>query len=603
MSQFSRGPGSLRPSQMVSTFGPGAIYDNLKDSLLIMGTDRWKTKNCKILNDETLLTYLKKNDNRKYSRLKHLLVPISTVENDAQIPVMTFPTWGVCPTCHVLQKRNLANDNQGARCQSARCFRRDAGSQRPPETVPVRFIAACTNGHLEDFPWYRWVHRGKVSDCSESKAVLYLTDDENHLSLESMIVRCGSCNRSQGMGMALSPTGLKFAIPEGCQGSRPWLTSDDSRPCLDSEGKQEHLRGLYKGASNVYFSQNVRAITVPPFAGSLADQIIRLINEYKITEQPDDAIRTNLLPILFPDNNPDMIMDIIDKIKRKRQSESVPDIRRDEFEELNRMKFGQDGVDIEDFKTEPIELPDNFSDSLENLVLVRRLREVIAQTGFRRIEPEGAEEGGSRPSAPITNYPRELPEWLPAVENRGEGIFFSFMESKINEWVRNNHSVLERLKRMTKDSCPSWLNDDDAVQAAKYVFLHSLSHLMIREISNFAGYSASSMRERIYSGKDMSGILIYTSSPSSDGSLGGLVEQGKKPRFNIMLQLALRRTSICSTDPLCSHSQLGVGNRRNGAACHACIFLPETSCECMNDFLDRAFVCPTLSEGMGFFGK
>lgn len=586
---------------MISTFGPGAIYDNLKDSLLIMGTDRWRTQNCKVLNDETLLLYLKKNENRKYSRLQKFLVPISSEENDTQIPVRTFPTWGICPICHKLQKRNRALGDQGARCQSSRCPGRNAGRRSDPETIPVRFIAACKNGHLEDFPWYRWVHQGQINDCSESEADLFLIDNQEHSSLESKIVVCENCNRREHLGPALSPGGLRFVVPEGCHGHRPWLSTDDSNPCLNSQGEQEHLRGLYKGGSNVYFSKSVRAITVPPFAGQLADKVINFMNTTEIAEQSEETIRTNLLPVLFPRDDPDEIIHIMNAVMTKRQSESVPDIRHDEFIELNRKRFGQEGIDLGDFKTEPIELPENFSDYLENLVLVRKLREIVAQTGFYRIEPFGAEEGDQRNPAPITNYPEELPVWLPAVENKGEGIFFSLQESKINEWIRNNPSVTARFESMISRNGSSTLNDD-VVPTVKYALLHSLSHLLIKEISNFAGYSTSSIRERIYSGEDMSGILIYTSSPSSDGSLGGLVEQGKKPKFNIMLQRALRKASVCSMDPLCSHSQLGVGNKRNGSACHACMFLPETSCECMNDFLDRAFVQSTLSEEMCFFG-
>lgn len=601
MSRFARGPGSLRPSQMISTFGPGSIYDNLKDSLLIMGTDRWRTQNCKTLNDETLLTYLQKNDSKKYSRLQKFLIPISSEENDAQIPVRTFPTWGVCPSCHRLQRRNRALGDQGARCQSSQCPGRSAGRQNVPETIPVRFIAACKNGHLEDFPWYRWVHRGRVNDCSESEAELFLTDSPDRSSLESKTVKCANCNRSENLGPALSPGGLRFVIPEGCHGRRPWLSTDDSGPCLDSQDEREHLRGLYKGGSNVYFSKSVRAITVPPFAGQLADRVISFMNTTEIAEQPEESIRTHLLPVLFPRDDPDEIIGIMSAVMKKRESESAPDIRQDEFMELNRKRFGHDGITLEDFKTEPIELPENFSDYLENLVLVRKLREVAAQTGFYRIEPFGAEEGDRRTPSPITNYPEELPVWLPAVENRGEGIFLSLQESKINEWIRGDPSTTERFENMTNRNGTSSPNDD-AVPSIKYVLLHSLSHLLIKEISNFAGYSTSSIRERIYSGENMSGILMYTSSSSSDGSLGGLVEQGKKPKFNIMLQRALRKASVCSMDPLCSHSHLGVGNKRNGSACHACMFLPETSCECMNDFLDRAFVRHTLSEEMGFFG-
>ena len=142
----------------------------------------------------------------------------------------------------------------------------------------------------------------------------------------------------------------------------------------------------------------------------------------------------------------------------------------------------------------------------------------------------------------------------------------------------------------------------DAVPNARYVLLHTISHMLIREVSAQAGYSTASIRERVYSGDDMAGILIYTSSPSGDGSLGGLVEQGVKPRLNIMMRRMLRKSTACSTDPFCSGSSPGAG-ANNGAACHACLFLPETSCECMNMFLDRAVAVQVAGNWWGYFAK
>lgn len=588
MGRFISSIGNIRPSQIISTFGPGSIYDNLKDSFLIMGTERWKIRNCKTLKEETLLDYLKKNDNRMYSRLSKFLVPISHDEDDVQIPVRTFPTWGVCPECNKLQRRDRALGDGGVRCQSARCSGGVSGRRNAPETIPVRFVAACKNGHLEDFPWYRWVHRGRVDNCSESEANMVLIDDREHSSLQSKIVRCDNCHRSEHMGQSLSPQGLRFIIPEGCHGQRPWLSTDDS-PCQNSEGEQEYLQGIYKGATNLYFSKSVRAITIPPYASRLTDKVIEHLNTVEIAETLGAGQGKMIISELFPESNYDEIMDIKNEIIRRRQSELLPNIRRDEFKELNLRKFGQDGVELDDFNTNPIELPENFSDYLENLVLVRKMREVVAQIGFHRIEPPSADVDYGRPAS-ITNYPEELPEWLPAVENRGEGIFFSLRESKITDWIQSNPSVDMRFEKISaRNDAPFLYNDIEPT--VKYVLLHSISHLLIREVSNFAGYSISSIRERIYSGDgNMSGVLIYTSSPSSDGSLGGLVEQGKKPKFSIILQRALRKASVCSMDPLCSHSQLGAGNSRLGSACHACMFLPETSCECMNEYLDRALV-------------
>ena len=590
----------LRPSQLIGTFGPGSIYDNLKDSILILGTDSWREQNCKRLQEESLLLYLKNSGNRMYSRLSKFLVPVSKGKHDQHIPIRTFPRWGVCSVCHMLQLRDRSMGEDGIKCKSSECpGRTGRGTRKSPETIPVRFIMACINGHLEDFPWYRWVHRGRITNCNEQSARMYLLEDPSISSLESKTVECRNCTRRENMATALAPKGMRYVLPEGCHGKRPWLTTDDRQQCLHN-GEVVFSQGLYKGSTNVYFPSTVRSITVPPLTGELAEKVLAKIEGTDLLTMSVEDLR-KFIPHFFMVEDPEVVLELIRAIKEKRSSKEQPDIRAQEYNELNLRRYPSRGVDVDDFKTDPIELPENFSEYLDNLVLVRKLREVVAITGFYRITPPSSEEDDNRFPSPITNYPNQLPEWLPAVENRGEGIFFTIKESKMKEW-ENDDDVRNRFQQVIKKRKVSSLIQEKFEISPRYLLLHSLSHLLIKEIGNFAGYSTSSMRERIYSRDGMAGILIYTSSPSSDGSLGGLVEQGKKPRFNLMMQKALRKSKICSMDPLCAFSKPGVGNRRNGSACHACLFLPETSCECMNDLLDRSFVQQTLSTRIGFFG-
>jgi len=590
------GVGSIRPSQLVSTFGPGAIYDNLDDSFLIMGTDSWNERNCKKLTDETLLFYLKKSEPRKYSALVKFIVPISSNDDDEQVAIRTFPRWGVCPECSMLQRRN--HTGIGLMCRSNVCRGID-GTGRQPKTIPVRFISACVNGHLDDFPWYRWVHGGTVNDCNQNDARLYLIDGTHSSSLESKTVSCTNCGREEPMTTSLSKNGLRYVLPEGCRGKRPWLTSDDPNPCLDENDETVFLQGVYKGATNVYFPKTVRSITIPPFAGPQAERVIEKTDGTTLLTETRENLLNSLIPALFPEDEPEEILQLIEALRDRRRRNDSPDIRAEEFLALNPKKYPTPGIDKGNFKTEPIEIPEGFSDHLENLVLVRKLREVVVMTGFSRLEPFGYGPDDTRRISPITNYPEEQPIWLPAVENNGEGIFFSFKNKVISGWAQKQ-AVDNRFKEIMSNN-QSPLTSGDIKISQKYVFLHTLSHLVIKEIANYAGYSVSSLRERIFSNNDMAGILIYTSSPSSDGSLGGLVEQGKKPKFNIILQKALRKSRLCSMEPLCSFASLGTGNKSNGSACHACLYLPETSCESMNNLLDRAFIQNTLSSEIGLF--
>ena len=148
--------------------------------------------------------------------------------------------------------------------------------------------------------------------------------------------------------------------------------------------------------------------------------------------------------------------------------------------------------------------------------------------------------------------------------------------------------------------------DPTAFPGARYVLLHSLAHTLVRQLSLDCGYSASSVRERIYSSTDpnrkMAGVLLYTASPDSEGSLGGLVDLASPQRFPDLFKSALRSATRCSSDPLCADHQPDVHSTINAAACHACILASETSCEAFNRFLDRNVLVPTMaSSSLAYF--
>ena len=151
------------------------------------------------------------------------------------------------------------------------------------------------------------------------------------------------------------------------------------------------------------------------------------------------------------------------------------------------------------------------------------------------------------------------------------------------------------------------LDPNDGYPGIRYVLLHTLSHLLIRELALECGYNAASIRERIYAetddGKSQAGILIYTAAADSDGTLGGLVELGKPDNLGRLLDQAIGRAKICSSDPLCSEHKPEKDRTLHAAACHACTFAAETSCERGNRYLDRALVVATLDNAeAAFFG-
>ena len=142
------------------------------------------------------------------------------------------------------------------------------------------------------------------------------------------------------------------------------------------------------------------------------------------------------------------------------------------------------------------------------------------------------------------------------------------------------------------------LDPDDGFPGMRYVLLHTLAHLLIRELALECGYNAASIRERVYAetegGKAQAGILIYTAAADSDGTLGGLVELGKPDNLGRLLRQSLDRARICASDPLCAEHDPSKDQSLHGAACHACSFVSETSCERGNRYLDRALAIATL---------
>ena len=232
--------------------------------------------------------------------------------------------------------------------------------------------------------------------------------------------------------------------------------------------------------------------------------------------------------------------------------------------------------------------------------------------GFRRILPsvdgnadEQTTQGVNNDEfAPISKQPLN---WLPAIELFGEGIFIELDKEAVKNWETQTR---QRYVALAARHQYPWIGKEMFdINRTRYILLHTLSHLLIRQLSSQCGYATASLKEKIYStysdkGAEMCGILIYTSATDTDGSLGGLVREGESERINDTLKNLLDESSWCSNDPICieTHSQGYQG--LNLAACHACTLLPETSCESLNCLLDRAAIVGTPEDkSIGYFSR
>lgn len=225
-----------------------------------------------------------------------------------------------------------------------------------------------------------------------------------------------------------------------------------------------------------------------------------------------------------------------------------------------------------------------------------------AFVGFSRVEPK---------ELPISEPKKMLrlgdENWLPAIQTQGEGIFFEFNKDALEEWA-NRPSVQGRLRNLQEAYRKSKYSGNVPGELRPiFVLIHTFAHLLINQLSFECGYGSSSIRERLYCEKTdnkygMYGVLIYTASGDSEGSLGGLVRQGEKGRIEDTIRDAVRNAAWCSSDPVCIQS-LGQGPEScNLAACHNCALLPETCCECGNRLLDRGVIVGSLEDkSIGFF--
>jgi hypothetical protein len=286
------------------------------------------------------------------------------------------------------------------------------------------------------------------------------------------------------------------------------------------------------------------------------------------------------------------------------ENTSEDEYRLQEYRVLSKTS-GSDSMDFHSINHSIGEYDPLIHEFFESISLVPKLRETRAFVGFSRLEPD---------QKPIAERKKELrlgekEDWLPAVEVFGEGIFFKFNSEKLEVWAKRS-DVQKRIDSLNHAFHKAKFGAD-AIEDLRpeYVLIHTFAHLIINQLSFDCGYGSSSIRERIYCEKTgnelgMYGVLIYTASGDSEGSLGGLVRQGEKGRLEDTIISAIENASWCTSDPICIQSTGQGPESLNLAACHNCALLPETCCENGNRLLDRGVVIGTLVDPeMGFFSS
>ena len=595
--------GELRRSQILTTFGPGAMVDLPNHSVLIAGLEYWKGDKDRVYEDR-LEAWLRQT--LKVAELKLFAPPVEGADPAAVrtgIDVFQFPTWFLgqvdetwtAPDGRTYRTRPLV---PWERLVKGGYLTRD---RKVKPVVPVRFVQACVKGHIGDIDWYTFV-RG--DPAIERSGDLWFDEGGAGNDFAEMYVRDEKNGNNR---RPLSDATIRDGSALGwCSGRSPWLGPRVREDC------DKPNRLLTRSASNAYFSQTVRVIAIPDSDQAVRDAVDRVWEDYLQYCESEAEVRKERRKekvVAALEGCSDAV--VWAEVQRRLGGHAPVEkgIKQAEIETLlaQRESLGEDKPDGDFYaRAHPVgTLPPEAAGKLGRLVLVHRLREVSAQIGFTRFEATLPDIHGELDlEVELAPLSRDL-TWLPASQIRGEGIFLSISADAIQDWLKR--PAVEARAAALIAGFKQWQRLKNAESASfaglPYIMLQSLAHLMITALSLDCGYSANSISERIYAGESGYGILLYTGTPGSEGSLGGLVEMGKS--IGRTLERALELGRLCSNDPVCAqHDPADLHEERflHGAACHGCLLIAETSCERQNQMLDRALVVPTVATtGAAFF--
>lgn len=608
MARISR---PMRRSFLISPWGVGAIVPFPNDeALMVTGLDAWRYQDEQpfIIKDERLVKRL---------GVKELRWPPDYRKKSADpenanlmIPTVRFPRWYYCPFCGTMERTTYYRESQpecdqypwpnGRVCSKNNKFRR--------KMIPERFVVICPEGHIDDFPVAEWVHSDGKHVYDPDTCKIRRSTGGASANLAGVFYSC-TCGAKQSLSGATKRGGLK-RIAYKCHSSKPWLGMEGDELC---SANPDDIKVVLRGATNVWFADVRSSIRIPTSGNAVQSKIIGILRDHFDTlnsNRLNGEINRTIVDFLADTNGVDrnvLYQAFVDEAEqRSGKTEISEDMSEEEYRlEEYRVLIKTSGSDADDFHciNHPIEEYNSIIHKyFTSISLVPKLKETRAFVGFSRLEPN---------QKPISETKKELrlgdENWLPAIEVYGEGIFFEFNEAILKEWAEKRE-VRERISRLNKSYHNSvFSRHETGILRPEYVLIHTFAHLLINQLSFECGYGSSSIRERIYCEKTsnelgMYGVLVYTASGDSEGSLGGLVRQGEAGRIEDTILGAIKNALWCTSDPVCIQS-LGQGPESlNLAACHNCALLPETCCENGNRLLDRGVAVGTLSSPTtGFF--
>lgn len=619
---------SVRAAQAVLQYGVGAMVDFPSQTLMTAAPERWDEQNVHHIFDERL---------QKILGVDYFGCPVENSQGGG-IGYVQFPRWYFCPQCRQFAKWE---DWFDAFCQSPagraitskklnpidRFVRKPtcpfcAGGQ---SLVVSRIVVACRHGHINDFPWQEWCHLKSEKPMCGAKFLTLSTAGTSSEGLESIQVKCKCHAQANLKGIFSKSAEKKDPLEElglVCRGYHPWK--------LTAEKCGEPMKVLQRGSSSVYFPATFTSLVIPPYSSKITgfinnSQTFRnLLITLKTLDSPcipedvkkhlsDTNINTAASTIAneIGGVRVEDVAKILSRIFSGKQNSNIvvndkdAAYRQEEYDTLvGRVKMVTIGVD-DDFRREETNVSDYDLPGIKQVVLIPKIREVQALIGYSRISPVAgfAEnpddvDGASK----LVSVKEKTTNWYPGYEVRGEGIFIEFDRDWFDYWEETNKEfVSRRINLLQQNYARSFAAKSMPNRriTGRYLFLHTLSHLLMKRLSFECGYNIASLKERLYCGEKadghpMFGLFIYTATGDSEGTLGGLVRQGKADRFRGIFIKAIESAVSCSNDPVCNLSNGQGRDAMNLSACYACALVPETSCEDYNTVLDRGVLIGTL---------
>lgn len=598
---------SIRPSQFITTYGPGSIIEGKNGPRLVPLPDIGLFRDPNIILEDYEISDSRLSQGILGGARVFRLPSNAEMGKKEDIPIYrtkVFPNWNLCVNSdhhngQTSEDVYILYHSSQQRCPV--CYEQTSKNRQA-----VRFIVACPEGHLDDFDWHYFIHNGK-KQCNNHTWFKWTGGGS---SLSNIFLDCPECNsKSKSMEQAYRsswPCHGRFPEREELRDHSPWKTCN------------ARARIIQRQASNLRIADIVSLFTIPPRDTALHRMLDnQLLRSHIQTETFADKVQFEKR-LRALENGKFIKTDTVNAILGctwEEITEAINDLDRPPastykeliLEELNELlRASKEGAPPR-YRPKPsttilFEVDKNkvtnFKDTNGKVLTatpINKLSEIAVQISYRReIRREDSSKMGATP-VDISFVRDNKEKWYPGMELHGEGIFISTKDGLLPALNGGRSKEWERAFSSHTNYDSNLFRDDkyrDELHPL-FVYLHTLSHSIIRSLSVDSGYSSSALRERVYfdinGPKPRGGFLIYATQPGSDGTSGGLISLASS--FQHIYDVAINSILSCSNDPLCIDDYFSAdGLKVNGSSCYGCTLISETSCEHRNLWLDRGVV-------------